>query len=153
MLPKVCVNGLCVHITGQRKKRQSGKKKEKLEQLRHWQTAERSTGKETSGVPWVKSHLPLQTTPNYPGTNPRPLLCRSLFSSGGERNKNCGRSTSHRTKHSPLWLLHASCVGAADVGWVSHDGHIPENYFGALYENKVSKSLRKTRSNPTRTDQ
>lgn len=27
-----------------------------------------------------------------------------------------------------LWLVYASCVGAADVGVHSQDGHMPENY-------------------------
>lgn len=44
----------------------SESKKRKLQKWRHWQAAERSWGEEMSGVPWVKSHLPLQTIQHDP---------------------------------------------------------------------------------------
>lgn len=86
----------------------------------NWDPGRQGWGAEESmcGVPWVEFHLRSQTSQHDPLQSTQGLssYSLSLFTSGDE-HKKCGKSTSHRIKCSPIWLVLVSCVGAAVVGW------------------------------------
>lgn len=135
-------NSLC----GARKlDRAGGEKDFRAERKRKKKTAEIETltgsreelrrGDEWSPLGKVSSTTsdnPTWSPPKYPGITPASALSLFHFNGGDERTKNCGRSTSRRTVHSPFWFARAADVVE----------FLKMIYFWASHQSETSKPRR-----------